>query len=390
MKTADGSSNGDGRPSLFLMTNTLETGGSERQFALLASALDPRHLEVRLGCLGKIGRFAEGLKGIVEFRPEGSLFKPRAQRTRLALRHYLKANHVVIAHSFDFYANFMMIPAARLARVPIVIGSQRQLGDLLGRFRNRAQNALFRWCDRVVANSRAAAAQLQRAGVSGAKVVVIANALPGEAFVETAAALPAIVDGVRVAMIARMNDAAKRHDVFLKAAARLTAKHPRMEFVLVGDGPLRAGLEEMAASLGLGRRVIFLGERRDVAAVLASSQISVLPSDSESLSNVIMESMAAGVPVVACRVGGNEELICDGENGFLVEAGNDGELAERIGRLAGDGGMRRLFGGVGKKIAQSYTLEKICGEYERLYASLLEAKGIEGLQLVLRGEAGGA
>jgi len=364
------------------MANSLETGGSERQFATLAGALRPEHLQVRLGCLRKIGPFAERLEGIAEFPPGGSLFKLRAQRARLDLGRYLRANRVVIAHSFDFYSNLMMIPSARFARVPIVVGSQRQLGDLLSPFRNRAQHAMFRWCDRVVCNSQAAAARLRQAGIRADKLVVIPNALPGNAFAAATPALP-VSDAVRVVMIARMNDPAKRHDIFLQAAARLAVKHPKLEFVLVGDGPLRPGLEAMAAKLRKGERVIFLGERLDIPAVLASCEISVLPSMSESLSNSIMESMAAGVPVVACRAGGNDELIRDGENGFLVPSADAEALAERIDTLVQQSELRKSFGAMARKDARRFSVEKVCGEYERLYTSLLEEKRIGRKEIVL-------
>jgi L-malate glycosyltransferase len=371
-------------PVLFLMTNSLETGGSERQFATLASALKPEHLQVRLGCLRRIGPFAERLEEIVEFPPGGSLFKLPAQRARLDLARYLRANRVVIAHSFDFYSNLMMIPSARLARVPIVVGSQRQLGDLLSSFRNRVQHALFRWCDRVVCNSQAAAARLRQAGIGTNRLVVIPNALPGAAFAAVAPALP-VTGGVRVVMIARMNDPAKRHDIFLQAAARLAAKHPKLEFMLVGDGPLRPGLEAMVGKLGLRERVIFMGERHDIPAVLAASEISVLPSISESLSNSIMESMAAGVPVVACRAGGNDELIRDGENGFLVPTADAEALAERIDTLVQQPELRKSLGVTARQDARRFSVERVCGKYERLYASLLEEKGIGRADVVLSG-----
>lgn len=382
MNSGLNAANGHGRPGLFLMANTLETGGSERQFATLARELRLDQFELKLGCLRKYGPFAEGLEGIVEFRPEGSLFGLKSQRVRLALGRYLRANRVAIAHSFDFYSNFMLIPSARLARIPVVIGSQRQLGDLLSRFRNIAQHTLFRWCDRVVCNSRAAARVLERNGISKRKIAVIPNVLVVEAFADCTPALPAIPNGLRVVMVARMNDPAKRHDVFLKAAARVASKHSKVDFVLVGDGPLRRSLEAMAANLGLQGRVIFLGDRSDVPAVLASSDISVLSSDSESLSNTIMESMASGLPVIACQVGGNEELIRDGENGFLVPAGNDEKIAERIEMLVSRREQRKSLGATAKRDAQIFTVERVCGEYASLYMSLLEEKGIERQALV--------
>jgi L-malate glycosyltransferase len=372
-----------GRASLFLMANTLETGGGERQFMTLAGALRQGPLEIRLGCLRNRGAFSGGLEGIVEFPPGGSLYKLRAQSARIKLGRYLRSNRVAIAHSYDFYSNLMMIPSARLAGVPIVVGSQRQLGDLISPLRNRVQNAMFRWCDRVVCNSQAAASRLQKVGVQPHKLKVIPNALPGNAFTETSPLLPPNPEGLRVVMIARMNDPAKRHDIFLQAAARWATKYPKSEFVLVGDGDLRAGLEKLANTLGLGNRAIFLGERQDIPAVLASAAISVLSSISESLSNVIMESMAAGVPVVACRVGGNEELIHDGESGFLVSPDNVDELAERVDRLVTQPELRKVFAAAARKDAQRFTLEKVAGEYEQFYLSLLEEKGIRYADLAL-------
>lgn len=371
------------RPTLFLMTNTLETGGSERQFMILAGALKQGPLKLRLGCLRNCGAFAGGLEEIVEFQPRGSLFKLQALSARMKLGRYLRTNGVTIAHSYDFYSNLMMIPSARLAGIPIVIGSQRQISDLISPLRNKVQNAMFRWCDRVVCNSRASASRLQAGGLSARKLATIPNALPDAAFAETAPALASNPDALRVVMIARMNDPAKRHDIFLQAAARLAKKHPRLEFLMVGDGDLRAGLEKLAGTLGLGSRTIFLGERHDIAAVLASAEISVLPSISESLSNAIMESMAAGVPVVACRVGGNEELIRDGENGFLVSRDSVEELAERMEQLVTRPELRRNCGAEGQRDAQRFRLEKVVGEYERFYLSLLEEKGIKQKDLAL-------
>ena len=96
-------------------------------------------------------------------------------------------------------------------------------------------------------------------------------------------------------MIARMNADYKNHAGFLRIAAEVHQHFPEAEFLLVGDGPLRAEIENQAGALGLSKRVIFLGDRRDIPALLASSDISVLTSNSEGQSNVILESMAAGV-----------------------------------------------------------------------------------------------
>src|SRR5262249_17857948 len=173
-----------------------------------------------------------------------------------------------------------------------VIGSQRQLGDLLTRAQSRAQSAVFRCCDCVVCNSRAAADRLLEEGLPQRKVVVIGNGLPPSAFAETQPALPRQPGLLRVGMIARMNARYKNHQILLHAAARLRGRFPVLEIVLVGDGPLRPELEREAERLGLAGQVRFLGDRRDIPAILASLDLSVLPSASESLSNVVIESMA--------------------------------------------------------------------------------------------------
>src|SRR5579864_6323401 len=149
---------------VFLMVNSLETGGTERQFVELARSLRAEHLAVHLGCIKKQGAFLEGLGALHEFRLGGSLYGMKSVRSRWKLKRCLRDLGIAVAHAFDFYTNLTLIPAAKLAGVPVVIGSHRQLGDLLTPAQFQAQLMMFRWCDRVVCNSRAAAASLLEAG----------------------------------------------------------------------------------------------------------------------------------------------------------------------------------------------------------------------------------
>jgi glycosyltransferase involved in cell wall biosynthesis len=173
-----------------------------------------------------------------------------------------------------------------------------------------------------------------------------------------------------------MNEAVKNQEVFLKAAARLAHGFPQAEFVLVGDGPLRLGYESLAEKLGLRSRLRFLGERRDITAILASLDVSVVPSLAESLCNVILESMAAGKPVVASRVGGNIELVREGETGLLVSPFDDAGLAEAIAWLLRNPEARQAWGKQARRIArEKYSLGSLRDRHEHLYNSLLEEKG---------------
>jgi glycosyltransferase involved in cell wall biosynthesis len=329
---------------------------------------------VRPACLRRTGGLLSRVGEIPEFPPGGSLFGLQSMSARLAMGRYLRQNRVVAAHAFDFYTNLMVIPTARIAGVPVVMGSQRQLGDLLTPAQSWAQLQAFRMCDRVVCNSRAAAERLRKKGLTESKLEVIPNGLPSDLFAEAAASIPRRAGIVRVGMIARMNDAVKNHAAFLRAAARVAKESPNVEFLLVGDGPLRAGLESMAGELGITGKVTFAGERHDIPAMLASMDVSVLISASESLSNAILESMGAGVPVIATSVGGNPELVRDGENGLLIAGGGEEQLVKAILQLAGDANLRRSLGEHGREFARSFHIEVICRRYEDLYLSLLAKK----------------
>ncbi|HET7207527.1 MAG TPA: glycosyltransferase [Terriglobales bacterium] len=361
-------------PPVFLMINSFETGGSERQFAALARSLDRAAFDVHLGCIQNIGPLGEGFRGVAQFGLGGSLYRMQSVKTRLRLARQLRRGDIAIAHAFDFYTNLTLVPAARLARVPVVIGSQRQLGDLLTPAQSWAQAAVLRLCDRVVCNSQAAADGLLKQGISKRKLVVIGNGLPDSAFAETVPALARRSGVLRVGMIARMNARYKNHHGFLSAAAKLAQRQSNLEFVLVGNGPLRTELENYARDLGIADRVCFLGDRQDIPAILASLDVSLVPSDSESLSNVILESMAAGVPVVATAVGGTPELLND-RRGVLVPPNDENALSIGVEQLLKDGSLRQRMGSVSREFARAnFTLDAIRSRYQDLYRELLEQK----------------
>lgn len=377
--------------AVFLMINSLETGGTERQFVEIARSLKSEH-SIHLGCIQRKGAFLDGavLDGFGEvprFGLGGSLYGWQSMRSRWRLMRHLRKSGITVAHSFDFYTNLTLIPAARVARVPVVIGSHRQLGDLLTPTQFRAQLAVFRLCDRVVCNSHAAADRLLRAGLPSHKPIVIGNGLPSTAFAASPPALKRHSGVLRVGMIGRMNADYKNHSGFLRAAARVRERFSNVEFVLAGDGPLRPQLEQQASDLDLQSH--FLGDRRDIPAILASIDVSVVPSASESLSNVVLESMAAGVPVVATDVGGNGELGKEGRL-LLVPPNDDEALASALTSVLTNEQFRSAMATRAQKFArQNFSIEKIHRQYSELYATALVSKDKRaGLTLKPASEAG--
>ena len=362
-------------PSVFLMTDSFETGGSERQFVALAGSLCAESYSVHLGCLQTAGPFRTYVGDVEHFDLEGSLYRLPSMRTRYRLAAYLRNLDIAVAHAFDFYTNLTLIPSAKLAKTRVVIGSLRQLGDLLTPIQRGAQLAMFRWADCVTCNSQAAADTLLRRGCRSDRVAVIGNGLPPAAFTEADPALPRHPDLFRVGMIARMNARSKNHTMLLEATAWLKNRLPKLEVVLVGDGPLRSELQRKAEECGIAGMVQFLGNRQDVQAILASLDVTVLPSSSESLSNAILESMAAGVPVIANRVGGNSELLA-GDKGILIPPDDVEALANALERVARDVPMRESMGRKARQFALgNFTIDQMRKQYEELYAQLLDRKG---------------
>jgi len=359
---------------VFLMINSFETGGSERQFASLAKSLDPGRFSVNLGCIQTKGPLREQFGEVPRFKLGGSVYGWKSWHSRWRLSRHLHEKQIQIAHAFDFYTNLTLVPGARWVRVPVIIGSQRQLGDLLTPAQRKLQRMAFRYCDAVVCNSRAAADRLASEGTPKAKLRVIGNAVAVDAFADAASLFPRAPGVQRIGMIARMNAYDKNHRGFLMAAAKLRQYFPDAEFLLAGDGPLRPEFEREAAALGIAGRVKFIGDRRDIPAVLASLDLTIVPSDSESLSNVVLESMAAGVPVVATSVGGNPELVAS-TRGLLVEPKDIDALVTATAQLLNNADLRREMGGSSREfVREKFSAESVTRQYQALYEELLAYK----------------
>ena len=157
----------------------------------------------------------------------------------------------------------------------------------------------------------------------------------------------------------------------LDAFARLAPGRPGLRLLLVGSGPLGPSLMAQTRQLGLSGQVLMLGERDDVPALMAAADIVVAPSLREGLSNVILEAMALGRPVVATRVGGTPEAIDDGEHGLLVDPLDTGALAAALARLIDDASLRRQLGEAARnKVLERYSpqvmVKAMLKEYQRV------------------------
>lgn len=238
--------------------------------------------------------------------------------------------------------------------------------------------------DVVIANSLAGRDLLLSRGIQPGRIRVVYNGVNPDRLRSDLNEMAAIrarlgvpEDGQVVGIVASLTPP-KDHETFLRAAAILAPNHPGVRFAVVGDGPLRPQLENLAHRLGIGPVTAFFGYRRDVANFLSLFSVLVSSScDNEGCSNSVLEAMALGVPVVATAIGGNRELIRPGETGLLVEPGNPPALATAIERAlfdrAGAGGWaRRAL----EMVDDYFSLGRMVAEYEAIYTELLEQKGL--------------
>ena len=170
-----------------------------------------------------------------------------------------------------------------------------------------------------------------------------------------------------IGIVARL-DAVKNHPMLLRAFRRVVAELPGTNLVIVGDGPENRDLQGLASSLGISDSVLFLGARTDIAELLHTFDLFVLPSFSEGMSITLIEAMSAGLPVVATNVGGNPEVVNHGETGYLVENDNEQELARRLIECLRDDELRLKMGEAAKLRARKlFSLDRMINCYRELY-----------------------
>jgi glycosyltransferase involved in cell wall biosynthesis len=202
-------------------------------------------------------------------------------------------------------------------------------------------------------------------------------ALPSADEVDRRRSALGIAAGERIVGMVGSLSGVKGHRYLLEAAREILAGCPSTTFVIVGHGPLEAELRAQVTRLRLDGRVRFLGFRDDAGELVSLFDVFALPSLSEGLSIALLEAMAAGRPIVATNVGGNPELITDGETGLLVPAGDARSLAAAIGRLLKDTAEAKRLGENGMhRVTTRFGLEHMIGGYQAIYDRELERAGV--------------
>jgi glycosyltransferase involved in cell wall biosynthesis len=352
--------------SIAIFVDRFIHGGTQRQVIELLRRIDRRRFRVHPVCFHDDGpwtsRVADLGDPITRFPIHGFGRRDTA-RQLLRFARWCRDNRIAVLHTWDIYSNVFGLPGAALARVPLRIGSRRGLGGP-PKVR-RLQTMACHCAHRMVANSRAAANQLISQGVAPDRINIIPNGIDLSMFpVRQRSAPPRTIT-----MVACLREE-KRIDVLIASVPRILTRYPDVEFQIVGDGRCREQLMEVATALGVLPKVRFMGHRDDVPAILSESDLFVLPSESEASPNVILEAMAAGLPVVASNVGGIPELVTDGVTGSLVAPADSDALAAALLDLLDHPGRATAFGQAGRaRIEQEYSFGRMVMQLETMYLS---------------------
>lgn len=356
-------------------------GGPERQMLGMANAL-PRSYRSVFMCLmegGKAQPFVDAARaaGHIAVCLEHNFPHLLASIREVATHLSECAASILLTHNYK--PNLIGYFAARRAGIPAVAVSR---GWTWATWRVRLYEAIdrrmLRLMPQVVCVSRGQADKVIAAGVPADRVQVIPNSIDVARFAgmdcaagrELRAMFPDTVTHIVLA-VGRLSQE-KGFDQLVKAAAYVCAKREDVGFALIGDGPLKAGIFRQIQSLRLGRRFILAGFRKDVDRLLPHAAVLAQSSHTEGMPNVVLEAMAAAVPVVATRVGGTPELVVDGQTGLLVPPADPQTLADGILTLLGDWMDRAAMGAAARaRVEEHFTFASQAAAYERLIRGLV-------------------
>jgi glycosyltransferase involved in cell wall biosynthesis len=341
--------------------------GTQRHILSVARGLKSHGIDSEIVCLQYEGPLAEQAReaGIeVTSLHLKRIYDPKAIATLLPTTRLLKRKRFDAALVYLFAAHIYGTIAARLAGIPVVISCRRQCGFWLKRRYIAARHLANSFVTRTVANSEPVACFV--CGTEGLPldtIEIIPNGVDMERFIPGRDAASrrwrnrcdaGEADCV-VGIVASLKPV-KRHDLFLRAAALAAREIAEVRFLIVGEGPLRQEYERLAHELGIDNRVTFAGGVDDVAPALRAMDVFVLASDSEGMSNALLEAMSTGLACAASEVGGNREIIEEDVTGRLFAAGDGDELARIIIGLAGDKHTRRRLGEAARaKVVEEYS-----------------------------------
>jgi sugar transferase (PEP-CTERM/EpsH1 system associated) len=353
------------------------TGGMERLVLEMLEHSNPERASPQVLCIGQRGQYAADAEelGVAVT----ALHAPIRRNLRLPfkLARFLRHTRTEVVHTHGPYAQFYGAVAARMAGCPVIHTMhgfpwpRTWRRRLLGRLSNSLTRSIVAVSHDL---SDYALGELQ---VPAERLHVIHNGIECDRF--SLARREAGSRRFDAIMVARLSSE-KDFPSLLQAVGLVQQKRPDFRLAIAGDGPLRQEVEDLIEQLRLEQHVELLGNRSDVPSLLTQAEVFVLSTHTEGLSIALLEAMACGKPIVATAVGGNPEVVVDGETGFLVPRDAPQVLASRLLWLTEHPEEARRMGAAGRRrVEQQFNIRRMVESYEDLYCQAAGRKGHDKL-----------
>jgi glycosyltransferase involved in cell wall biosynthesis len=362
----------------------LQTGGAQKHLLELVRALDRRRFSADVWTVEAGGELVREFECIgVRVRSlalQRSLLSPYALASVMQAAMRLRREKVHIVHSYLFAANIVGTLAARLAGVPIRLVSKRSLDRYPSKAKLLACQLGNRFANRITVNAKAVGDFVkQEEGCQPEKMVLIPNGVDFSRVQrcrgDARAALGLAAHEKVVGTVGRLTWK-KAPECLLAAARHIVDEEPNTRVLIVGDGELRAQVEQQAVDLGIHSRCIFTGGVSDALPYLLACDVFVLSSVIEGMANALLEALACGRPAVVTDAGGNGEVVQDGRTGYVVPRNDPPRLAQATLRLLRDPELASQMGKMAvKDMSERFSLSRMVNGVEALYAELLGEKG---------------
>jgi len=353
---------------------TIGRGGTEKQLVGLVNRLDRDRFRPLLCTLRPSGEYLAEVDCPCLELNTSRLMSPGGFAAMRRLARHVSDEGVALVQTFFQDPTLLALPAARRAGAPVRMASFRDLGFWRTPFQVFLMRRAYPLATGFMANSEAVkrhACRVDHLDPSRVKVVYNGVDTNEYRFVEH------LESDAAIGIVGNLNRRVKRTDLFLRAAARVHARHPEVVFHVVGDGELRAEYEALAVELGIADCTVFAGRIEDVSSYLGKLAVGVMCSDSEGFSNAVLEYMLRGCAVVATSVGGNLEIVRDGETGLLIPPGNVLALTSAMNRLVEEKKTRLMLTLRAREAVESqFDWDRCVAEHQEHYAQELRRAGI--------------